>query len=114
MKNAIVTDRGGLSPRPGTTLLGTNNTSSKKIRGFFNYRRSFNSNEILVKNYDDEMEAYSKSHTGADWFRVKNGFTADKEFGYMVRFPMPLAMLAGGCKEYLDKRKVIKPDKKDK
>lgn len=84
MKNAIVTDRGGLSPRPGTTLLGANNASASKIKGFFSYKRSFGSNEILVKNYDDEMEGYSKNHTTPGWFRIKDGFTANKEFGYVT------------------------------
>ncbi len=51
---------------------------------------------------------------GAYWMTKKMVNELHKEFGYMVKFPMPLAMLAGGCKEYLDKRKVIKPDKKDK
>lgn len=84
MKNATVTDRGGISPRPGVTLLGSNNTASKKIRGFYSYKRSFSQNEILVKNYDDEMEGYSKNHTSGGWFRIKDGFTVDKEFGYVT------------------------------
>lgn len=84
MKNAQVTDRGGLAPRPGTTLLGSDNTSSSKIKGFYTYRRSFNSDELLVKNYDDEMEALSNNNVGSGWFRVKDGFTADKEFGYIT------------------------------
>lgn len=83
MKNAVVTDRGGLSPRPGTALLGTENTASKQIRGLYTYKRSFGTNEVLVKNYDDEMEGYSKNHSTGGWFRVKDGFTADKEFGYI-------------------------------
>lgn len=84
MRNAIVTDRGGLAPRPGVTLLGSENTADKQIRGFYSYRRSFGTNEILVKNYDDEMEAYSKNHSSLGWFRVKDGFTANKEFGYIT------------------------------
>jgi hypothetical protein len=84
MKNATVTDRGGLSPRPGTSLLGTTNASSSKIKGFYNYRRSFGSDELLIKNYDDEMEALSKNNVSSDWFRVKDGLTADKEFGYIT------------------------------
>ena len=84
MKNAQITDRGGLAPRPGTTLLGENNTSSKKVRGFYNYKRSFGSNELLIKNYDDEMEVYSKDNSAGGWFKLKDGFTADKEFGYVT------------------------------
>jgi len=83
MKNAIVTDRGGLAPRPGVTLLGSSNSSSSKIKGFYTYKRSFGTNEILIKNYDDEMEGYSKNHSAGGWFRIKSGFTADKEFGYV-------------------------------
>lgn len=84
MKNATITDRGGLAPRPGVTLLGTENTATKKIRGFYSYKRSFGTNEILVKNYDDEMEGYSKNHSSMGWFRIKDGFTVDKEFGYVT------------------------------
>lgn len=83
MRNAQITDRGGISPRPGTVLLGTKNESNYAIKGLYTFKKSFESNEILVKNYDDEMEAYSAQHTDQDWFRVKNGFTQDKEFGYV-------------------------------
>lgn len=84
MKNTTITDRGGLSPRLGVTLLGSENTSEKKIKGFYNFRRSFGSNEILIKNYDDEMECYSKNNSTPGWFRLKDSFTADKEFGYVT------------------------------
>ena len=83
MRNAQVTDRGGISPRPGTLLLGTKNTSAYAIKGLYTFKKSFEANEILVKNYDDEMEGYSKNHTAAGWFRIKSGFTQDKEFGYV-------------------------------
>lgn len=84
MKNCQVTDRGGIGPRPGTTLLGTYNTSSFTNKGFYNFRKSFDSNEILIKTYDTHMEAYSKNHTVADWFKVKSTFTSDKEFGFVT------------------------------
>lgn len=83
MRNAQVTDRGGIAPRPGTVLLGTKNSSTYPVRGLYNFKKSFEANEILVKNYDDEMEGYSKNHTDQEWFRIKNGFTQDKEFGYV-------------------------------
>jgi len=82
MRNAQVTEREGIGPRPGTLLLGTKNTSSYPIRGLHTFKKSFESNEILIKNYDDEMEGYSLGHTAAGWFRIKSGFTQDKEFGY--------------------------------
>ncbi len=83
MRNAQVTEREGIGPRPGTVLLGTKNTSAFPIRGLYAFKKSFESNEILIKNYDDEMEGYSIGNTAAGWFRIKSGFTQDKEFGYV-------------------------------
>ena len=77
MKNMIVTDRGGIGPRPGTELLGTKNTNGNGIRGLYNFRKSFDVDEFLIKAYDDELEIYSKNHSEAGWFRLKNGFTAN-------------------------------------
>ncbi len=48
---------------------------------------------------------------GPYWLMKRMVAEMHKEFGYMIRFPMPLTMLAGGCKEYLDKRTIVKPDK---
>lgn len=82
MKNAQVTNKGGLAPRPGVTLLGTHNESNKKIRGFYAYSKSFGAQKYLVKAYDDELEAISNNHLSLGWFRVKDSFTADQEFGF--------------------------------
>ncbi len=51
---------------------------------------------------------------GPYWMMKKMVNEMHKEFGYMIRFPMPLTMLAGGCKEYLDKRTIIQPKKEKK
>lgn len=83
MRNAQVTEREGIGPRPGTLLLGTKNTSAYPIRGLYTFKKSFETNEIIVKNYDDEMEGYSLNHSTQGWFRIKNGFTQDKEYGYV-------------------------------
>lgn len=84
MTNMMVTDRGGIAPRPGTTILGTSNSSTHSIRGFYNFRRSFDQNELLIKTYDTYFEVYSKNNTTADWFKVKTGFTSDSEFGFIT------------------------------
>ena len=84
MNNVEVTDRGGIAPREGTLLLGTKNNSTYTTKGFFNFKKSNGANEILLKAYDDELEAYSNNHTSADWFRVKSGFTSNKEFGFVT------------------------------
>lgn len=83
LQNCFITDQGGISPRPGTVLIGSQNNSSKFITGLFNFRKSFGSNEILIKTYDTTFEAYSKNNQSADWFTVKTGYTADKEHGFI-------------------------------
>jgi len=83
MRNCQITDRGGIAPRPGTELLGTYSTAAFGVKGFYNFRKSFDSDEVLIKTYDTYMEAYSKNKT-TDWFRVKTDFTSDKEFGFVT------------------------------
>ena len=73
MRNAQVTDREGIAPRPGTVLLGTKNESAYAIKGLYTFKKSFEENEILVKNYDDEMEGYAVSAADQGWFRIKSG-----------------------------------------
>lgn len=80
MLNCIITDRGGIAPRPGTKLLGTHNSSNSAIRGLYNFRKSRGDDDLLTKFYDDEMEFFHP--TLKKWARVKDGFTADKVFDY--------------------------------
>jgi len=84
MKNMAITDRNGIGPRLGTELLGTENTNSNASVGLYNFRKSFGQNEILLKAYDDELEVYSKDHSSAGWWKLKDGFTSDKEFGFVT------------------------------
>lgn len=83
MRNAIITQRGGISPRPGTLLLGNANPSTFAIKGFYNFRKSNGSDEILVKTYNDRIEYISKNYPSIDWSLLKSGFTADAEFGFV-------------------------------
>lgn len=84
MRNAQITDRGGLAPREGTTLLGDLNDATTPIRGFYNFRRSLDSDELLIKTYEDEIEFYSKNLSSTLWTRLKNGFTTGQEFGFVT------------------------------
>ncbi len=82
--------------------------------------------EIIIKRRkpeptgNDEVEPRScgncihKNSCGAYWLLKKYATELHKEFGGFVRFPFPLTMLALKCNEFLDKRKVIKIDKKKK
>lgn len=82
MTNVLISDRGGIKPRPGTSILGVRNTGGNPIKGFKVFKKSFGSLEIPIKTYDDEMEAYDT--TLADWYRVKDGFTVSKQFGFFT------------------------------
>lgn len=84
MKNVRVTDRGGVGPREGTERLGNDNTNGNSITSLYNFRKSYDADEFLIKTYDDEMEVYSKNHSAAKWWRLKDGFTSGKEFGLVT------------------------------
>jgi|2_EtaG_2_1085320.scaffolds.fasta_scaffold02545_2 hypothetical protein len=80
MLNCMITDRGGIAPRPGTALVGSHNTSASVVRGLYNFRKSKSNPDILIKTYDDEVEYYHP--TLREWARLKDGFTTDKEFDF--------------------------------
>ena len=80
MKNVIITDRGGISPRPGTTLLGTYNSSQYAVKGLYNFKKSKSNPDILLKAYDDELEFFHPV-IGA-WARLKNSFTQNQQFDF--------------------------------
>lgn len=80
MTNMMISDRGGITKRPGTRLLGTINTDNNGITGFFNYIKSFGSQEILMKSYSSVHE-YLNLET-EDWAQLESGLTSGAEFGY--------------------------------
>jgi len=79
MLNCQISDRGGITTRPGTALLGTVNTSSSPIKGVFNFKKSQGSAEIPIKAYATYLEYY---HATAGWTKLKTGFTTEQEFGF--------------------------------
>lgn len=80
MTNMMITDRGGISKRPGTKLVGTVNSSTSATHGFFNYIKSNGAQEILIKSYGGELEYYHP--VLKVWTRLLNGYTANQEFGF--------------------------------
>lgn len=80
MYNILITDRGGLAKRPGTTLLGSLSNSQYGLKGLFNFVKSFGSSEVLLRSYDDELEYFHP--TLRSWTRLKSGFTVGQEFGF--------------------------------
>jgi len=83
MRNCVITDRGGIGPRPGTVLLGTYSSLRKETTGFFNFKKSFGQDEILMRSYDDSLFYYSKKYASKGWTLLKSGFTANAEFGFV-------------------------------
>lgn len=80
MLNVLISDRGGITTRPGTELLGTYNSSTSPIKGLFNFKKSQGTAEYPAKAYDTYIEFY---HPTAGWTRLKGGFTAAQEFGFV-------------------------------
>lgn len=79
MTNMYITDRNGLSKRPGTALLGTINASVKPTKGFYIFNKAFGNLQIPVKAYDTYTEYY---HANFGWTRLESGFTDGSEHGF--------------------------------
>ena len=79
MTNMYITDRKGLSKRPGTALLGTFNASVKPSKGFYIYNKAFGNLQIPLKAYDTYTEYY---HATFGWTRLESGFTDGSEHGF--------------------------------
>lgn len=80
MQNMLITDRGGISPRPGTELLGTYNSSTNGIKGFYNFIKTGVESELLIKSYAGKLEYYHP--TKLDWYLLKSSYTSGAEFGF--------------------------------
>lgn len=83
MRNCQVTDRGGIGPRPGTVLLGTYDSTRNKTTGFFNFKKSFAQDEILLRAFNGGLYYLSKTYLSKGWTLLKDGFTATAEFGFV-------------------------------
>lgn len=84
MENCMITDKGGIAPRLGTSLLGTVNSSTFPVRSIYTFKKSFGTDEFLIKTYDTKIEVYSRNNSTSGWFLLKSGFTSDKEFGFLT------------------------------
>lgn len=83
MRNCVVTDRGGIGPRPGTILLGTYDSTRTPTTGFFNFKKSFGNDEILMRSYGTVMYFLSKKYKTKGWTFLKGDFTNGAEFGFV-------------------------------
>jgi len=78
MKNVMISDRGGISKRPGTLLLGTLSTASDGTKGFYTYTKSFGDVEIPMRAYSTTLEYYN----GSAWATLEGSFTDGSEWGF--------------------------------
>jgi hypothetical protein len=79
MVNMMVSDKKGITRRPGTELLGTYNSGALTC-GLYNFVQSFGAEEIPVKAYGTVTEYYHPDL--ADWQRLESGFTSGKDWGW--------------------------------
>ena len=86
MKNARITDRGGISKRPGIELLGDFNTSDEPCVGFGVFVKTDVVQEIPIKAYDGKLEYYSPSTSS--WEFLNDGYTDGQDFGFIKSFTM--------------------------
>jgi len=84
MKNCQVTDRGGIGPRPGTTLIGTYDATRSKTTGFYNFKKSFGQDEVLLRSYGTSLYYWSKIYQAKGWTLLKANFTNEAEFGFVT------------------------------
>lgn len=80
MSNVMITDRGGISPRPGTSVLGAFNTDNHPCVGFYDFVTSGVQTEIPIKSYNGRIE-YINPSTSL-WTLLQNGYTLGAEFGF--------------------------------
>lgn len=80
MTNCMVTDRGGISPRPGTSIIGTFDSGTTGCDGFYTYQKSGVVTEIPIKASNGIIKYYHPILL--DWAMLMNGYTAGKEFGF--------------------------------
>lgn len=78
MKNAIISDRGGVATRPGTELLGVSDSSGTPITTLFTAKRRDGTN-ILVRASGTTLEYYNTLTNS--WAVLKSGFTSGQVFG---------------------------------
>jgi len=77
--NVQITDRGGISPRNGETLIGTASSVSSGIISLYSFRKA-DGDDILIRSYSDKLEYFNNKTS--DWALIKDGYTVDQRFGF--------------------------------
>lgn len=83
MRNVQITDRGGIAPRTGVRVIGDFSSVNAKVKGLYNYRTSFEQDEILVKAVNGELQFLPKQAASEIWSKIKTGYDVRGEFGFL-------------------------------
>lgn len=80
MLNVIISDRGGITTRPGTQMIGTFDATGNEVTGFYNFKKTLESEEYILRAKNGTLYFYHP--TIADWAVLKTGFEVDADFGF--------------------------------
>jgi hypothetical protein len=80
MSNCVITDRGGVGPRPGTAILGTYDSGTTGCDGFYNFLTTSPGFEIPIKASNGSLKYFHP--TLLDWALLKSNYTVGAEFGF--------------------------------
>jgi hypothetical protein len=79
MENVQITDRGGVGPRPGIELIGTDEEGGP-VNGLFEFKKAFGNESYLIRARDDVIEILPPSED--TWHVLKDGLESGKEFDF--------------------------------
>ena len=77
--NTILTDRGGISPRPGEVLLGDSDVTQTGIISMHSFKKTYGA-DILIKTFSDKIEYYN--NVSESWSLLNDGYQSGKVFGF--------------------------------
>jgi len=84
MDNILITDRGGIAPRPGTRMLGPRSTATDNGTGFAVFKKSYGDIEIPMRSFGERIEILCPDTN--TWCLLKDGFTNGQDFGFAHNF----------------------------
>ena len=80
MYNMMITDRGGIAPRPGTQILGAYDGTNVPLDGVYNFAKSDGITEIPVKAGNGVLKYYDEISVA--WQTLNTGYTPGSNFGF--------------------------------
>lgn len=79
MLNVLISDRGGITPRPGTEIIGTYSSTGNKSTGLFTFKKTLGITQYPLRGKLGQIEFY---HSTEGWQLLKDSFEVDEDFGF--------------------------------